>query len=99
VNRRALVHLRLPKDGGDLHQSLSVVVRVEDRKFASEDREKDDSSRPDVNGCGDREPKISLGRVEAKQKGEGDATNRRSDRDTSTAPQELGILSFQLGSL
>lgn len=54
MDRSTLIHLRLSEDGRDLHQSLGVVVRVEDREFASEDREKDDSGGPDVDGCGKR---------------------------------------------
>lgn len=49
MDSRALVHFGFPKDGGDLHERLGIVIGVEDGELSRQDREQDDSRRPDVN--------------------------------------------------
>lgn len=45
------LHLLLAKDGRDFHQSLDIIIRVEEGEAAGDDAQNNDAHRPNVNGC------------------------------------------------
>jgi hypothetical protein len=51
VQSRDFLHPFHPKDGGDFHQSLVIVIGLEQRKFASEEKQKNDSRSPYIYRC------------------------------------------------
>lgn len=43
-------HLFLAKDGANLHESLDIIVGVEERKPPGDDAQDNDTDRPEIDG-------------------------------------------------